>query len=268
MTAANISPHSTRRTVAIQKRGTSRSARARPCSATWRPAAPTCAGGILVRGRARAARRRSARRRRSPPPVRRCRTPGVAVELQQVRLHRVEGVDATPPVNGAPASAIAPAGFPSPCSIAPRRTLLTSSTRVLPRLGVKPMSRIITNANTNVTRQDDSARRMYGTPRFVACATGRRRPSRRASRTPSTISPLANTDSSRPPSNPLAVSASTSHASTAPEKNVKPSPRKAEAIAHAQNGAETATSGGRAASTTASVNVPSSTSAAGRACRR
>jgi hypothetical protein len=36
---------------------------------------------------------------------------------------------------------------------------------------------------------------------------------------------------------PVAVSASTSQASTAPEKKVKPSPRSADASAHAQNGA-------------------------------
>ena len=36
---------------------------------------------------------------------------------------------------------------------------------------------------------------------------------------------------------PVAVSASTSHASTAPEKNVNPSPIRIETTAHAQNGA-------------------------------
>ena len=37
--------------------------------------------------------------------------------------------------------------------------------------------------------------------------------------------------------NPVAASASTSHASTAPEKNVKPRPISIDTIAHAQNGA-------------------------------
>ena len=37
--------------------------------------------------------------------------------------------------------------------------------------------------------------------------------------------------------NPVAFSASTSHASTAPEKKVKPSPNSIETIAHAQNAA-------------------------------
>lgn len=54
---------------------------------------------------------------------------------------------------------------------------------------------------------------------------------------PSRISPLAKTESSWP-LKPLDFSASTSHASTAPEKNVKPRPRSAEAAAQAQNGAE------------------------------
>ena len=36
---------------------------------------------------------------------------------------------------------------------------------------------------------------------------------------------------------PVAVSASTSHASTAPEKNVNPSPSSIDTIAHSQNDA-------------------------------
>jgi hypothetical protein len=54
--------------------------------------------------------------------------------------------------------------------------------------------------------------------------------------TPSTISPFANTGSSGP-SYPVARRASTSQAWNAPEKNVKPRPRKAEVTAQAQNGA-------------------------------
>ena len=53
---------------------------------------------------------------------------------------------------------------------------------------------------------------------------------------PATDWPLANTDS-RWPSNLVKVRASTSQASTAPEKKVKPSPMRAEATAHPQNGA-------------------------------
>jgi hypothetical protein len=53
---------------------------------------------------------------------------------------------------------------------------------------------------------------------------------------PATIWPLPKTDSSSP-SKPVALSASTSHASTAPEKNVKPRPSPTETSAHAQNAA-------------------------------
>ena len=53
---------------------------------------------------------------------------------------------------------------------------------------------------------------------------------------PVTIWPRPNTDSIAPVK-PVAASASTSHASTAPEKNVKPRPISSETIAHCQNGA-------------------------------
>ena len=55
--------------------------------------------------------------------------------------------------------------------------------------------------------------------------------------TPSTISAFGEHRVERTPVNPLAFSASTSHACTAPEKNVKPSPSRADATAQAQNGA-------------------------------
>ena len=53
---------------------------------------------------------------------------------------------------------------------------------------------------------------------------------------PETICPFPKTDS-RSPVKPVAASASTSHASTAPEKKVKPSPSSIDATAHSQNGA-------------------------------
>ena len=53
---------------------------------------------------------------------------------------------------------------------------------------------------------------------------------------PVTIWPRPNTDSSSPVK-PVAVSASTSQASTAPEKKVKPRPSSIETTAHCQNGA-------------------------------
>ena len=55
---------------------------------------------------------------------------------------------------------------------------------------------------------------------------------------PLTTCPRPKTDSSEP-SYRVASRASTSHASTAPEKNVNPSPSRTETAAHAQNGAST-----------------------------
>ncbi len=55
---------------------------------------------------------------------------------------------------------------------------------------------------------------------------------------PLTIWPRPKTGSSSPVK-PVAVSASTSQASTAPEKNVKPRPSRSDATAHCQNGAST-----------------------------
>jgi hypothetical protein len=54
--------------------------------------------------------------------------------------------------------------------------------------------------------------------------------------TPLTIWPLAKTDS-RLPLKPLNLRASTSQASVAPEKKVKPRPSRTEVTAQAQNGA-------------------------------
>jgi hypothetical protein len=62
---------------------------------------------------------------------------------------------------------------------------------------------------------------------------------------------------SRLPSNPVACRASTSHASTAPEKKVKPRPRPTETRAHAQKAASTCQSSTYSSVVTASVTVPS-----------
>ena len=53
--------------------------------------------------------------------------------------------------------------------------------------------------------------------------------------TPLIICPRPRTDS-RPPSYPAKASASTSHASTAPEKNVNPRPISIDTTAHCQKG--------------------------------
>ena len=73
---------------------------------------------------------------------------------------------------------------------------------------------------------------------------------------PLTTCPRPKTDS-RLPSNPVAFSASTSQASTAPEKNVKPRPSSTETTAHAQNGASICHSRTYSSVVAASVTVPS-----------
>jgi len=73
---------------------------------------------------------------------------------------------------------------------------------------------------------------------------------------PETICPRAKTDSTLPVK-PVAASASISHASTAPEKNVKPSPSSIDATAHAQNGASISHSPTYSNVETANVTVPS-----------
>ena len=90
-------------------------------------------------------------------------------------------------------------------------------------------------ATTNITASTP-ARTRNGTPRLVAWAISPPATEPVSIAIPETIWPRPNTDS-RSPSNPVAASASTSHASTAPEKKVNPSPSRIEAPAHCQNGA-------------------------------
>ena len=73
---------------------------------------------------------------------------------------------------------------------------------------------------------------------------------------PLTTCPLAKTES-RLPVNPVACRASTSQASTAPEKNVKPSPSSIDTTAHSQNGACSSHSSTYSSVVTVSVTVPS-----------
>ena len=73
---------------------------------------------------------------------------------------------------------------------------------------------------------------------------------------PDTTCPRPNTDSTEPVK-PVAVRASTSQASTAPEKNVKPRPISTEATAHAQNGASICHRTTYSSVERASVRVPS-----------
>ena len=114
-----------------------------------------------------------------------------------------------------------------------RISLVTRS----PRLGVKPTSRITANAATNMTTRT-AALRTNGTPRLVTWAMYPPATDPVNMPTPVTTCPRPSTDS-RLPSKPVAFRASTSHASTAPEKNVNPSPSATETSAQDQNGAST-----------------------------
>ena len=101
---------------------------------------------------------------------------------------------------------------------------------------MKPTSLITANATANMTQRTPTRRR-NGTPSEVAWAITPPATDPPSMAAPPTIWPRPNTVSSWP-SYPVKVSASTSHASTAPEKNVKPSPISTETIAHAQKGAD------------------------------
>ena len=99
------------------------------------------------------------------------------------------------------------------------------------------MSCMNRKAMRNVT-PSSTARIRYGTPRLVAWAMKPPSTDPVSIATPETTCALAKTDSSVP-AKPLARSASTSHASVAPEKKVNPSPSRIEAIAHPRRPART-----------------------------
>ena len=123
-----------------------------------------------------------------------------------------------------------------------------------PRSGVKPMSCISRHATTNISARI-TARSTNGKPRLIHWASTPPASEPVNIATPPTIWPRPKTVS-RSPSKPVAVSASTSHASTAPEKNVNPSPSASEAKAHCQNGASTCHSSTYSSVATVSVIVP------------
>ena len=75
----------------------------------------------------------------------------VAVELEKIRLQRVEGVHADPVVNGADSMSQRTGGFRHPSSSEARATRCISVSRPLPRSGVNPRSFIKKNAATNVS---------------------------------------------------------------------------------------------------------------------
>ena len=99
------------------------------------------------------------------------------------------------------------------------------------------MSRMTRKATTNITTRI-MPRSTNGTPRLHCAAMNPPATEPTSIATPVTICPRAKTASSSPVK-PLAARASTSHASTAPEKNVNPSPIRIETIAHCQKGAST-----------------------------
>ena len=90
-------------------------------------------------------------------------------------------------------------------------------------------------ATTSVTPRN-AARSRYGTPRSVSWATTPPGTEPTSIAAPPTACARPNTDS-RCPVKPVAASASTSHASVAPEKNVKPRPSRIDASAQPTNGA-------------------------------
>ena len=129
----------------------------------------------------------------------------------------------TPPVTSACTISHFTAGTRQPYSIDARGDpahLAPAGARRARR--VKPMSCISRNATTNITART-AARRTNGAPRLTSCASTPPPSEPVSIATPPTICPRPKTSSSAP-SKPVASSASTSHASTAPEKNVKPSP--------------------------------------------
>ena len=91
-----------------------------------------------------------------------------------------------------------------------------------------------TAATTNMTSRMP-ARTRSGTPRFESCDDSAEHRTGEHRHVAATITARPKT-ASRLPRYPVAWRASTSHASTAPEKKVKPSPSRTDTIARAQNG--------------------------------
>ena len=99
------------------------------------------------------------------------------------------------------------------------------------------MSCISRQATKNISARI-TPRSTKGTPRLACWAMKPPATEPVSIATPLTIWPRANTESSSP-MYPVACSASTTQASTAPEKKVKPSPISSDTSAHCQTGAST-----------------------------
>ncbi len=143
----------------------------------------------------------------------------------------------TPPVNSASTISHLTAGTRQPYSIEAEAIFRISASGRPPFSGVNPTSCMSLKATTNITTRT-RPRSTNGTPRLVCWAMKPPATEPTSIAAPLTIWPRPNTVSSSPVK-PVAVSASTSHASTAPEKKVKPRPSSIEATAHCQNGAST-----------------------------
>src|SRR2546428_6391719 len=161
----------------------------------------------------------------------------------------------TPPVNRDSSISQRTDGTRRPYSIEAAAIFRTSVSTRPPFWGENPTSRMSLNATTNIATRM-RPRRTKGIPRFVSWAINPPAPEPVSIATPVTTWPRPKTDSSSPVK-PVALSASTSHASTAPEKNVNPRPISMETTAHCQNGAWIRQSSTYSRVDVASVTVPS-----------
>src|SRR3989449_1050883 len=161
----------------------------------------------------------------------------------------------TPPVNRDSSISQRTDGTRRPYSIEAEAIFRISVSTLPDFSGENPISCMSLNATTNIATRM-RPRRTKGIPRFVSWAINPPATEPVSIATPVTTWPRPKTDSSSPVK-PVALSASTSHASTAPEKNVNPRPISMETTAHCQNGAWIRQSSTYSRVDVASVTVPS-----------
>src|ERR1700716_271184 len=161
----------------------------------------------------------------------------------------------TPPVNRDSIISHLTAGTRKPYSIEAEVIFRTSVSTPSPFSGENPTSCMSRNATTNMATRM-TPRSTNGTPRFVDWAITPPTTEPPSIATPVTTWPRPNTASSSPVK-PVAFSASTSQASTAPEKNVNPRPIRTDTTAHSQNGAWIRHRSTYSSVEAASVTVPS-----------
>src|SRR6202022_196733 len=160
----------------------------------------------------------------------------------------------TPPVNRDSIISHLTAGTRKPYSIEAEAIFRISVSTRPPFSGENPTSCISLNATPNIATRI-RPRSTKGTPRLVCWAINPPTTEPLSIATPVTTWPRPNTASSSPVK-PVALSASTSHASTAPEKNVNPRPIRTETTAHCQNGAWIRHNSTYSSVEAASVTVP------------